>query len=217
MNDMRPSVRKLIGNVRIRNIVPIVAFARAINIPARIALKNPLTVTPGIRKAATDTATPISRISIINLIFYKFRVVGLILISVINIVIACQSPAKKTDALEAIKIELNPDSSKIVLKGLSNNIAESLKTDSLKLNAWQNLFAVYSSISADKNSISEPIMGTYVIGTDNSIIFSPDSAFVKGHIYYARFYYPQYYQAGNVLEHRSLPGTVAFKEERFKF
>jgi hypothetical protein len=150
--------------------------------------------------------------------FYKFRLINLIVIGIINITIsACQSPTKRTDDFEAIQIELNPDSSKIVLKGLNHNIAESLKTDSLPINAWQNLFAVYADISADADSIPDPVSGSYTIDDNDNIIFSPDSAFEKKHAYVARFYYPEYYPAGNVLKYKSLPGTVAVKEKQFKF
>jgi len=155
-------------------MVPIVAFAKAISIPTRIALRNPSTCTPGIRNAATETATPIKRISIISFIFYKIKVIGLILICFINIAITgCQSSTKKTDDFEAIKFELNADSSKIVLKGLDNNIIQSLKTDSLKNNDWQNLFVVYAGTFAEEENLSEPIQGNYTISADNHIILSP--------------------------------------------
>ena len=68
MNDINPKVKKLIGKVSILKRKPIVAFAKAIKIPAIIADKNPSTCTPGIKKAASTTAKPINRISIISFI-----------------------------------------------------------------------------------------------------------------------------------------------------
>lgn len=68
INDIKPKLKILIGKVKSRSIVPMVALAKAIRIPAMMALKNPSTCTPGTRKAATDTAMPVSNSSIINLI-----------------------------------------------------------------------------------------------------------------------------------------------------
>lgn len=69
MKETRPSVRKLIGKVKMRRMVPIVALARAIKSPARMALQKFVTSTPGKRYAAIVTATPINSISMISLIF----------------------------------------------------------------------------------------------------------------------------------------------------
>lgn len=49
-------------------MVPMVAFASAIKIPASIALPKPLTLTPGKKYAASATATPINKTSMISLI-----------------------------------------------------------------------------------------------------------------------------------------------------
>jgi hypothetical protein len=47
--DINPRVRKLIGNVRIRNIDPTVAFASHNTTATRIAGMRPSTVTPGVK------------------------------------------------------------------------------------------------------------------------------------------------------------------------
>lgn len=77
-NDINPRVKKFMGNVKMRKIVPMVAFAKAIRTPAIRALQKLATSTPGKRYAAIATAAPINKISIISLIInigligYKF-------------------------------------------------------------------------------------------------------------------------------------------------
>jgi hypothetical protein len=217
INDIKPSVKKLTGNVRIRNIVPMVAFARASSIPAIRALKNPSTCTPGIRYAAIKTATPISKISIINFIFFKIRLGSLIIVCCLNILLsACHSKTEKADNFKTIKIELNADSSKIILKGLEHNIIESLNNDTLRSEEWQSLFAIYAKPRGAEESLSEPIQGKYMI-SNNDIIFLPDSSFEKGHTYDAVFTYPQYYSTSSALSYKTLPGKLATIENHFDF
>jgi hypothetical protein len=55
--DITPRVRKLIGNVRIRNTDPTVAFASHNTTATKIAGTIPSTVTPGVKYAANHTAT----------------------------------------------------------------------------------------------------------------------------------------------------------------
>lgn len=69
MKEIKPRVKKFIGKVRIRRIVPIVAFASAIKTAAMIALQKLLTSTPGKRYEAMATAAPIRSNSMINFIF----------------------------------------------------------------------------------------------------------------------------------------------------
>ncbi len=216
MNDISPSVRKLIGNVRIRNIVPMVAFAKAINIPAIVALKKPLTCTPGIKYAAIKTASPINRISTINFIFYKIRISILLFICFIILITSCQTSTENTNNFKSIKFELSADSSKIILKGLEHNIILSLKKDTLSSEEWQNLFSVYvKPLGADESS-SLPVNGNYSI-SDNNIFFSPDTSFIKGHTYDAVFIYPQYYSVSSALSRKSLPGKMTTIENHFDF
>lgn len=215
-NDIRPSVRKLIGNVRMRNIVPMVVFAKASNIPAIVALKNPLTCTPGIMYAAIKTASPINRISIINFIFYKIRISILLFIGLNILITGCQTSTENISNFKLIKFELNADSSKIVLKGLEHNIIQSLKKDTLSSEEWQSLFSVYVKPSGADENLSRTVGGIYSI-SDNNIFFSPDTSFIKGHTYDAVFIYPQYYSVSSALSRKSLPGKMTTIEDHFDF
>lgn len=69
MKETRPKVRKLSGKVIILRINPMVALASAINMAARSAVPKLSTVTPGAMYfAPKNTARPVNKISIMNLI-----------------------------------------------------------------------------------------------------------------------------------------------------
>ncbi len=102
-----------------------------------------------------------------------------------------------------------------MLKGLDNDIVQSLKTDSVDTDVWQHLFSIYAETLEDELQ-SDPIIGKYTI-EGNEIIFLPDSSFKAGATYSAVFYYPKYYSSNDILSNKSLPGRVNSLSQEFKF
>lgn len=214
MKENSPKVRIVTGKVRMRRMVPIVAFTRAIRIPAIIALKKPSTVTPGIRKAATDTVTPIKRISSINLIVKRLKYLAFCLSAMTA---ACNNKSEHEKATASIQFQLNADSSQIVLKGLDHVVLQAVQEDSLAQNVLKSMFAVYKQASDEQLvGLEKPLPGKYEMVRDE-ISYMPDSGFSKGTTYRAEFRMPEFYDRKDVVNGGNLPGKVQVKEKLFEF
>lgn len=86
------------------------------------------------------------------------------------------------------RIALSKDSQMVVVSGLDYSVLHELKKDSLSLDAFQQLLAVYRMpADTDMKDYQNEQPGIYQI-TDSLITFKPDTAFKKHQTYFARFY-----------------------------
>lgn len=178
INEKRPRVKMVIGNVRTRRINPSVALTNAMSTPAKIAVPKPLTCTPGTIYAPIDTTKPNKSSSIKNLIMVsKFKVLKYVCLACILMLNACRN--KDNNKLE---IEFSKDSSAVVVSNVAPGglyfLAERYKSgDSI------HVISVLETPS-DNDSLSREveINGRTEIH-DNSVWFYPSTPFLKNKEY----------------------------------
>ncbi|MDF3077109.1 MAG: hypothetical protein K0S09_998 [Sphingobacteriaceae bacterium] len=133
------------------------------------------------------------------------------------ILLACGNNSKQENTAASVQFQLNADSSEIVLKGLDHDVLQAIQDDSLTQDQLESIFAVYKQASDEQLiGLEKPLPGRYKAMADQ-IIFTPDSAFLKGNLYRAEFRMPQFYDQKDVVTSRELPGKVRTKEAVFQF
>lgn len=112
---------------------------------------------------------------------------------------------------------LSSNNNSVELSGLSTDILEELRADSLKDAHWINFFAVYEEPSDPEMRDFQPFLeGTYLI-EDSLIRFKPRSAFSSGAAYFARSYTGMLLlEEEDLLEKRELFSTDGFIEYKFR-
>lgn len=130
---------------------------------------------------------------------------------------SCKQQNKKESTLNRLLITLTTDSNAVELSGLSTDILEELRADSLKDAHWINFFAVYEEPSDPEMRDFQPALeGTYLI-IDGLIRFKPASIFKPGTAYFARSYTGMLLlDEEDLLEKRELFSTDGFLEYKFR-
>lgn len=135
-----------------------------------------------------------------------------IIIILLVCIASCQS---KTD-----NVQLSIDKKLGVVKtsGLSAVTLQGIKRDSITTEAWQSLFPVYT-MPADTSlrNYQRPLPGRYSI-TSNFLVFTPDTPFVSGQTYFARYYrYDRSVTAMDLVLRRRALGQGTYTELIFKY
>jgi hypothetical protein len=129
---------------------------------------------------------------------------------------SCQPSPSKAVA-DAVRLQLNADSTQIVLKGLDHNILQSIREDLLGQDEFESIFSVYrQSANEQLTGLEKPFPGKYQT-TSTEIIYIPDSAFLKGQTYRAEFRMPAFYDQKDIMQQKKLPGAADIKAQEFKF
>lgn len=87
----------------------------------------------------------------------------------------------------AVHISLTTDNKSVKFNGLDNAIVNEISRDSIP-GAWENLVPVFKMPADTDLKNYQPVQhGLYTL-KDSSVIFTPDTPFVKGQAYFMRYY-----------------------------
>ena len=117
-----------------------------------------------------------------------------------------------------IKITVDYDHQAVKVTGLTIVDLQGIKRDSITTEAWQSLFPVYAMPpDTGMRSYQRPLHGRYTI-TNRAILFTPDTPFISGQTYFARYYrYDKSITAIDLVLHRRALGRGAYAELIFKY
>lgn len=86
-----------------------------------------------------------------------------------------------------IRISLTNDNKSIKFTGIDQEIVTEISRDSIP-EVWENLVPVFKMPADTDLKNYQPVQhGSYVPG-NGSVIFTPDTPFVKGQVYFMRYY-----------------------------
>jgi hypothetical protein len=128
------------------------------------------------------------------------------------LIVGCASKSNKA----TIKISLK-DSNSLKITGIANDILQEINRDSATTAVWQSLIPVYRMPKdTDLKDYQPPQPGKYVV-TYSSVLFTPDTPFIKQQLYFLRFY--QYGEGNSIMEYvkrQKKLGHVAYMDLIFK-
>ena len=136
------------------------------------------------------------------------------LLIILLFVTACASPKKPDTALVSINLVNNNQS--ILFKGLDYVVTQEIGRDSLN-EVWQSLIPVYK-MPADTDMRSyQPVQpGKYQL-QDSVVVFTPDTPFAKGQVYFVRNYkLGESVGVMDFVKGRTQPGRTHFTDLIFK-
>ena len=115
----------------------------------------------------------------------------------------------------AVRISLTNGQKSLQVKGFDAVILGEISRDS-SIEAWQSLIPVYR-VPADTDLKSyQPVQpGSYQL-KDSSVIFTPDTPFVKGQNYFVRSYNLSGKTLGDYVKGSTRPGQLHFTDLIFK-
>lgn len=130
---------------------------------------------------------------------------------------ACKQQDKKEKSFYSPLITLSSDSSTLELSGLSTDILEELRSDSLTDTLWVNFFAVYEEpIDTEMRDFQPALQGNYHI-EDSLIRFKPKGKFKSGNAYFSRSYTKMLLQdSEDLLKKRELFSSDGYIEYKFR-
>jgi hypothetical protein len=130
--------------------------------------------------------------------------------------LSCHSPSATNRG--NVNIRLSTDSQSVYISGLEYAILHDLKTDTLNNQALHSLFSVYRMpADTDLKDLQPQQPGKYRV-TDTSIVFTPDTAFVKHQRYFVRYYGgPLADSQAEVLQSKAKLEGQHYKEVVFNF
>jgi hypothetical protein len=135
------------------------------------------------------------------------------LLLILLLIAACQSKP-----VDTIRISINHQQNSLKVTGVSATSLYGLRHDTLSLQAWQNLFPVYQMpADTDLRNYQPAISGKYAL-SGNIIVFKPDTPFVAGQTYFARYYhYDEHLSSIDMALNRRKPGETPYTELIFKY
>ncbi|MXV13959.1 hypothetical protein [Hufsiella ginkgonis] len=114
-------------------------------------------------------------------------------------------------------ISLSPDSTSVIVNGMNPGLLEILRTDTLSADDWQSVLLVCKeSVDETLQGMEPAYSGEYAV-RDSSVIYTPDSGFVKKYTYRAEYRVPSFYSRESMPLDRKLPGSTEVVTGRFKF
>ena len=102
--------------------------------------------------------------------------------------------------------------------GISDVDLQGMKRDTMPASAWVSLFPVYAMpADTDMKNYQRPVSGKYRL-TDNAVTFTPDTPFIKGKTYFARYYfYNKPISTWDLVFRRRKIGRAPYAELIFKY
>ena len=121
------------------------------------------------------------------------------------------SPGRK------ITIGFTVDHHALKISGLDKAIIAEIGRDSSN-EAWQSLLAVYKMPKdTDLKDYQARQPGVYKV-VDSLVIFTPDTAFAQGQIYFLRYYqHKEHTSAWEYIKDKKRPGSLSYKDLVFKY
>jgi hypothetical protein len=125
---------------------------------------------------------------------------------------ACRHEAAK------VALSVNKAQGSVKINGVAPEILNTIKADSFNITTWQNLFPVtVMPADTEMKNYQRPMTGKYTV-SGRDISFKPDTPFIAGKTYYARYYiYNDEVNRMQLLQQKSLPGAPAYTELIFKY
>ncbi|TSD64855.1 hypothetical protein FFF34_013225 [Inquilinus sp. KBS0705] len=127
---------------------------------------------------------------------------------------ACSSSKKPDSALVSISLVNNKQS--VQFKGLDYAVISEINRDS-SVQAWQSLIPVYKMPADTDMKSYQPVQpGRYQL-QDSAVVFTPDTPFAKGQVYFVRNYkLGESVSAVDFVKGRIQPGRTRFTDLIFK-
>ncbi len=122
----------------------------------------------------------------------------------------------KPDKLN-ITISLTDSNRAIKISGLDKSIITEISRDTSNY-AWQSLFSVYKMpADTDLKDYQNVQPGNYKV-EDSVVIFTPDTSFKKGQVYFLRYYQHDEQVSGwQYISGKKRPGSLSYKDLIFKY
>lgn len=114
----------------------------------------------------------------------------------------------------AVQMHLVKNDLSIELTGIDSSVTGEITRDSA---AWQNIFPVYRMpADTDMKDFQRPQPGAYRL-SGNSLLFTPDTAFIKGQTYFLRAYqFGEGKSTWDIIRHRQKLGSQAYTDLTFR-
>ena len=130
----------------------------------------------------------------------------------ITLSLGCK-PAKKADV---VKISLTNNHRSLQIKGFDYLVMQEIARDSVK-DIWLSLVPVYRMPGdTDMKNYQPEQPGKYAI-IDSAVVFTPDTPFIKGQVYFLRNYHlGQGATLADYIKGRMQPGKTQFTDLIFK-
>ena len=125
--------------------------------------------------------------------------------------VACSSNYKTPK----IEVKITQNHISVKFKGLDYAILSEINRESA-LNKWQSLIPVYKMpADTELKNYQPPQPGKYSVA-DSSLVFTPDTPFVKGQKYFLRYYkFGQDESSWDLIKGTKKPGTAKFTDFDF--
>jgi len=116
-----------------------------------------------------------------------------------------------------IVMKLSDSNRSITISGFDKAIINDIARDT-DTNVWQGLLPVYKMpVDTDDKDFLTAQPGKYVV-KDSLVVFTPDTAFKKGQVYFLRFFdYGDTKTAWQLLQAMEKPGTIRHTDLRFSY
>lgn len=138
------------------------------------------------------------------------RYLGLLLML---ICFGCKEHPRKAD----IKLSLADSNRSVQISGFDRAIINDIGRDSAN-DVWQSLLPVYKMpADTDMKDYQNTQPGKYAI-KDSLVVFTPDTSFKKGQIYFLRYYqYDNSKDAWQYIRTKKRLGSLSYKDLLFKY
>jgi len=111
----------------------------------------------------------------------------------------------------SIHISLTNDDKSIRFTGLDKEIVTEISRDSVP-EVWENLVPVFKMPADTDLKTYQPVQhGTYAL-KDSSVIFTPDTPFVRGQAYFMRYYIFKGSDIWDYLRGKKKLGNVSYRD-----
>ena len=116
-----------------------------------------------------------------------------------------------------IKINLTDSNHALKISGLDKSIITEISRDTSNY-AWQGLFAIYKMpADTDLMDYQNVQPGNYKV-EDSIVVFTPDTAFKKGQVYFLRYYQHDEQVSGwQYIRGKKRPGSLSYKDLVFSY
>ena len=132
------------------------------------------------------------------------------------LVLMCLSCTHRTPTAD-ITISLVDSNKSLKISGFDNAVITDIAQNGND-GAWQALLPVYKMpVDTDMKDFQNAQPGKYQL-QDSTVIFTPDTTFKKGQVYFARWY--QYDKIGDALQYirqKKRTGSMSYKDLLFSF
>ena len=132
------------------------------------------------------------------------------------LVLMCLSCMHRTPTAN-IRIGLVDSNRAVQISGFDRAIIEDIGRDTAN-EVWQNLLPVYKMpTDTDMKDFQNAQPGHYKVA-DSVVVFTPDTAFKKGQVYFLRWY--QYDKIGDAMQYirrKKKTGAMSYKDLLFRY